>query len=73
MQSRRVSRLWIKYPPPDAAVVAPGNPRRFLRSAEWKKVRDDFFRGQLAAWTGINVRVSEASKTRCRCCYGGIH
>ena len=41
------SRLWIKYPPLDAAVVDPGNPRRFLRSAEWKKVRDDFFHGQL--------------------------
>ena len=44
----RPSRLWIKYPPLDAAVVDPGNPRRFLRSAEWKKVRDDFFHGQLA-------------------------
>ena len=29
-------------------MVDPGNPRRFLRSAEWKKVRDDFFHGQLA-------------------------
>jgi len=47
------SRLWIKYPPLDAAVVDPENPRSFLRSAEWKKVRDDFFRGKLdtsAAW-----------------------
>ena len=39
--------LWIKYPPLDAAVVDPGTPRRFLRSAGWKKVRDDFFHGQL--------------------------
>ena len=39
----------------------PGNPRRFLRSAEWKKVRDDFFHGQLGVgrcltklWTHVH-------------------
>jgi hypothetical protein len=26
-----------------------GNPRRFHRSAKWKKVKDDFFHGQVAA------------------------
>ena len=31
----QLARLWIKYPPPDAAVVDPGNPRRFHRATEW--------------------------------------
>jgi len=37
-----MSRLWMKSPPLDAAAFDPGNPRRFPRAKEWKKVRDDF-------------------------------
>ena len=40
----RSSRLWIKYPPLDAAVVDSGNPRRFLLSTSWKKAMDVFHR-----------------------------
>ena len=31
----------------DATRADRGNPRRFHRSAKWKKVKDDFFHGQL--------------------------
>ena len=31
----------------EAMPVDRGNPRRFHRSTEWKKVMDDFFHGQL--------------------------
>gem|GEM_PF-4410099 len=42
--------LWIEHPPPDAAGVAPGNPRDFLGSTEWTVFNsagmDDFFHCQ---------------------------
>jgi nucleotidyltransferase substrate binding protein (TIGR01987 family) len=34
-------------PEQDATIGDRGNPRRFHRSAEWKKVMEDFFHGQL--------------------------
>jgi len=32
-----------RLPERDAMAIDPGNPRRFLRSMKWTKVRDDFF------------------------------
>jgi len=32
-----------RLPERDAMAIDPGNPRRFLRSMKWQKVRDDFF------------------------------
>jgi len=46
-------------PSQEAAIIDPGNPRRFLRSIKWKKARDGFFHGQrdriLADWSDASA------------------
>ena len=45
--ARPLADCGISLPSQEAAIIDPGNPRRFLRSIKWKKAMDGFFHGQL--------------------------